>query len=130
MLSDLIFNIWISLRPGQWLKNLVVFAAIIFSRDLFDPDKFIPVFYTFLILCAASSSVYLINDLVDRYRDQLHFSKRNRPIASGKLLPRDAFFGSCFAGFASFYKFLPAFYLSFLSHRYLSSDSGFIFSFA
>jgi len=78
-------DILISLRPIQWLKNLVVFAAIIFSRELFIGAKFLPVFYTFLIFSAASSAIYLINDLVDQPLDQLHFSKKNRPIAAGRL---------------------------------------------
>ena len=82
------FNILISLRPIQWLKNLVVFAAIIFSRELFIPSMFLTVLYTFLIFSAASSSMYLVNDLVDKNKDQLHFSKRNRPIASGNLSTR------------------------------------------
>lgn len=80
-------NIFISLRPTQWLKNLVVFAAIIFSKELFILSKFSLVFYTFLIFSAASSSMYLINDIVDKDKDKLHFSKRNRPIASGKISP-------------------------------------------
>jgi 4-hydroxybenzoate polyprenyltransferase len=78
-------HILISLRPIQWLKNLVVFAAILFSQELFIAEKFIPVLYTFIIFAAASSAMYLVNDLVDRPKDRLHFSKKLRPIAAGKL---------------------------------------------
>jgi len=85
MFKDLIVNIFISMRPRQWLKNLVVFAAIIFAREFFVLGKFLPVFYTFLLFCAASSAMYLINDVVDRDRDKLHFSKKTRPVAAGKL---------------------------------------------
>ncbi len=81
-------NIFISFRPTQWLKNLVVFAAIIFSRELFVASEFYLVFYTFLIFSAASSSMYLINDVVDKDKDKLHFSKKHRPIASGKISDR------------------------------------------
>jgi 4-hydroxybenzoate polyprenyltransferase len=78
-------NVFISLRPIQWLKNLVVFAAILFSQEFFIVDKFVPVFHTFLIFSAGSSATYLVNDLVDRPKDRLHFSKKLRPIAAGKL---------------------------------------------
>lgn len=88
--SSLIADIFTSLRPAQWLKNLVVFSAIIFSGDFFSGTKFAPVFYTFLIFCAASSAMYLINDLVDREADSLHFSKKKRPIAAGKISPKVA----------------------------------------
>lgn len=83
-------SIFSSLRPRQWLKNLVVFAAILFSGELFIPEKFMPVFYTFLIFSIASSAMYLVNDVVDRPRDKVHFSKKNRPIASGKVDERTA----------------------------------------
>lgn len=79
------YHVLVSLRPTQWLKNLVVFAAIVFSRELFVSSKFTPVFYTFLIFSAASSAAYLINDIADAGRDRLHFSKQDRPIASGKF---------------------------------------------
>lgn len=83
-----IAEIFSSLRPRQWLKNIVVFAAIGFSKELFSPEKFWPVFYTFLVFCAASSAMYLINDIVDCKSDRQHFSKKERPIASGKLSAR------------------------------------------
>lgn len=63
----------------------MVFAAIIFSREFFIPERFTPVLYTFLIFCAASSAMYLINDLVDREQDMLHLFKKRRPIAAGKV---------------------------------------------
>ena len=90
MADSLAINIFKSLRPTQWLKNLVVFAAIVFSRQFFILDKFLPVFYTFLIFCAASSSMYLINDIADQDMDKLHFSKKSRPIAAGKLTTKIA----------------------------------------
>ena len=78
-------NLISSLRPRQWLKNLVVFAAIFFSKELFYPEKFWPVLYTLIVFCAASSSMYLLNDIIDREHDKQHFSKKDRPIASGKI---------------------------------------------
>src|SRR4030042_2566174 len=90
MFKDLTLEVFVSVRPRQWIKNLVVFAAILFSKELFILSKFTPVFYTFLIFCAASSSMYLINDIADRNRDKLHFSKKDRPIAAGNLSVRTA----------------------------------------
>jgi len=83
--NNIVVNIIKSLRPIQWVKNLVVFAAILFSRELFIPDKFTPVFLTFIIFSLVSSAMYLLNDMVDKPLDQLHFSKKYRPIASGEL---------------------------------------------
>lgn len=84
--------ILISLRPIQWLKNLVVFGPIAFSQEFFIQSKLIPVFYTFLVFCAASSSMYLVNDLVDKDVDKSHREKRNRPIASDKVCFEAALF--------------------------------------
>lgn len=74
-----------ALRPYQWTKNLLVFAALIFTLDLFDPAKAALAGATFVIFCAASSSVYLVNDVFDRERDRNHPEKRHRPIAAGRL---------------------------------------------
>ena len=84
-MEQLILPLIISIRPIQWLKNLAVFAAIAFSGELFLTDKFISVLYTFLIFTLISSGVYLINDLLDIKGDKLHYSKKNRPLAAGKL---------------------------------------------
>ncbi|OGY27984.1 MAG: hypothetical protein A2864_00665 [Candidatus Woykebacteria bacterium RIFCSPHIGHO2_01_FULL_39_12] len=84
-MEQLILPLIISIRPIQWLKNLAVFAAIAFSGELFLTDKFISVLYTFLIFTLISSGVYLINDLLDIKGDRLHYSKKNRPLAAGKL---------------------------------------------
>src|SRR3989344_7169332 len=85
MISGQMTNIISLLRPRQWLKNLVVFAAIFFSKELFYAEKFWPVLYTLVVFCAASSSMYLLNDIIDREHDKQHFSKKERPIASGKI---------------------------------------------
>lgn len=74
-----------SIRPRQWVKNMAVFAAIVFSGDLFIPGKVIPVFYTFLIFNMAVSVTYLINDIADAKKDRLHYFKKNRPLAKGEL---------------------------------------------
>lgn len=76
-----------AMRPRQWTKNLVVFAAIVFDRKLAEPRYLAPVVAGFGLLCMLASSVYLINDLVDIEQDRQHPTKRYRPIASG-VLPR------------------------------------------
>lgn len=74
------------MRPKQWTKNLLfVFPAIIFDGQLFDPTAFGRVFLSFLLLCLASGTVYIINDLVDIESDRQHPRKQHRPLPSGQL---------------------------------------------
>ncbi len=82
--------ILVSLRPHQWTKNLLVFAALALSKHLFEPEPFLRTLLAFGIFCGLSGTVYLVNDLVDLPRDRLHPRKRLRPLASGALLPRTA----------------------------------------
>jgi 4-hydroxybenzoate polyprenyltransferase len=77
----------VSLRPHQWLKNLVVLAALVFSKHLFEPDAAAQAALAFAVFCALAGAVYLVNDLADLERDQLHPAKRTRPLASGELPP-------------------------------------------
>lgn len=84
-----LYFILVSLRPKQWLKNLSVFAALFFGARLFNQGDTTKVFLVFLIFCLLSSSSYLVNDLFDAKADQAHFSKKNRPIASGKLTAKN-----------------------------------------
>jgi 4-hydroxybenzoate polyprenyltransferase len=74
-----------SLRPGQWTKNLLVFAGLVFSMKLFDPAAVVRSLEAFLVFCALSGVVYLVNDVVDRETDRRHPTKSRRPIASGDL---------------------------------------------
>ena len=83
-------NLLVSLRPDQWTKNLIVFAALIFAVRLFDPAALALATAAFLIFCALSGAVYLINDVSDREADRQHPLKRMRPIASGALAPSTA----------------------------------------
>jgi 4-hydroxybenzoate polyprenyltransferase len=75
----------VSLRPHQWTKNLFVLAALAFSKHLFDGDAVWRAGAAFVIFCALSGAVYVVNDLADVERDRLHPLKRARPIASGAL---------------------------------------------
>ena len=83
-------SLLVSLRPDQWHKNLIVFAALIFAVKLLDPAALARATAAFLIFCATSGVVYLINDVVDREQDRQHPVKRLRPIASGELSPGTA----------------------------------------
>src|SRR5687767_8309312 len=86
----ILLNILISLRPGQWTKNLFVFAAIVFAQRLNDPDAALHAVVAFFVFCALSSTVYLINDVFDREQDRNHPLKAARPVASGALSPASA----------------------------------------
>lgn len=74
-----------SLRPAQWAKNLFVLAPLVFGGLLRDEDAVLSAFLALVAFCAASSSIYLVNDIRDREEDRLHPLKRLRPIAAGTL---------------------------------------------
>ncbi|MCL4389777.1 MAG: decaprenyl-phosphate phosphoribosyltransferase [Patescibacteria group bacterium] len=84
-MAQTFFYLLKEIRVRQWLKNVTVFAAIFFTGQLLNPQLFIISILAFLAFCAASSVVYLINDLTDIERDRLHPFKKNRPLASGKI---------------------------------------------
>jgi 4-hydroxybenzoate polyprenyltransferase len=73
------------MRPKQWAKNLFIFAPLVFDEKLTDFDSVRKTLFGFIIFCLLSSAVYLINDLADVDADRNHPTKKNRPIASGKL---------------------------------------------
>ena len=73
------------LRPQQWPKNLLVFAAAIFANQLFVATSASLAALAFVAFCLASSSVYVINDLLDAEVDRRHPVKRSRPIAAGEI---------------------------------------------
>jgi len=85
-------SLLLSLRPSQWTKNLIVFAALLFGERgaapaFLDPQAIGRAVAAFGIFCALSGVVYLINDIADREKDRLHPLKRHRPIASGAVSP-------------------------------------------
>lgn len=73
------------MRPHQWVKNLLVFAPLVFTHEAGVDNAPGLAVLAFIAFCLASSSVYLLNDLVDREADRLHPKKQHRPIASGRL---------------------------------------------
>jgi 4-hydroxybenzoate polyprenyltransferase len=78
------------LRPRQWTKNMIVYAALVFSRDAGDLHKFGRASVAVLVFCLLSGAIYLLNDIVDIERDRLHATKRLRPLAAGLVTVRAA----------------------------------------
>lgn len=76
----------LALRPNQWVKNFILYAAVIFNGKLFDANFFFLTTAGFIIFCALSSASYLFNDIIDLKYDKLHPLKKQRPLAKG-LVP-------------------------------------------
>ncbi len=76
-----------TMRPKQWTKNVIIYAGLVFDGQLFNFEALTRVTLSFVLLCLAASTVYIINDLFDIERDKLHPKKRYRPLASGMLSP-------------------------------------------
>jgi 4-hydroxybenzoate polyprenyltransferase len=99
-------GILVSLRPYQWVKNTLVFGALIFSRSLSHRDAVLLAVGGFISFCMASSGIYLLNDISDLKEDRAHPVKRLRPLASGAISTSTAaivmallLVGSLFLGF-------------------------------
>jgi UbiA prenyltransferase family len=75
----------VAMRPPEWIKNLLVFAGLLFSGKLDESAQVLDATLTFAAFCAISSAGYLFNDLHDAPFDRQHPKKRHRPIASGVL---------------------------------------------
>lgn len=82
---SVITGIFKTLRPKQWTKNGFIFVALLFDEKLFEAEPFIKTVLGFILLCAISGTVYLINDLVDVEKDRQHPTKKHRPIASKQV---------------------------------------------
>lgn len=72
-------------RPIHWVKNLALFAALIFTGNLYNEALFIKVIWAIITFNLATSATYIFNDVADVKRDRLHPIKKHRPVASGKL---------------------------------------------
>ena len=77
-------------RPNQWVKNFIIYTAIIFSGKLFDPQLFLDTTIGFFIFCLLSSTSYILNDIIDYKYDKKHPTKKNRPLAAGLISIPDA----------------------------------------
>jgi len=79
-----------SIRPQQWLKNLFIFAPLIFSENIFNRSMFLQSLLAFAIFCLLSGALYILNDLKDLEEDRIHPIKSKRPLAAGELKKRQA----------------------------------------
>jgi 4-hydroxybenzoate polyprenyltransferase len=86
----MIINLLKLARPKQWIKNLFVFAPVLFSGHVFDPNYLLTAISAFIVFCLVSSSVYVINDIMDVESDRVHPKKKFRPIASGEVSIKQA----------------------------------------
>lgn len=78
------------LRPQQWVKNVFVAAALVFSKHLEDPAYALKTALAIAVFCALSGAVYAFNDVHDVEADRAHPTKQRRPVASGKISERAA----------------------------------------
>ncbi|UCF71710.1 MAG: decaprenyl-phosphate phosphoribosyltransferase [candidate division WOR-3 bacterium] len=78
------------LRPKQWMKNVFIFAGLIFSKNFFDPESVETGIYAFIVFSLLSSSGYIFNDILDYREDAAHPLKAKRPIAAGRIRGRSA----------------------------------------
>jgi 4-hydroxybenzoate polyprenyltransferase len=74
-----------AMRPKQWVKNIFIFAGIVFDRKLGDFEALSATILGAILFSLLASAIYIINDISDIEADRLHPTKKNRPIASGKL---------------------------------------------
>ncbi len=81
------FWLFVSSRPRQWLKNLAIFAALVFEGSFFHTNAFLITVLGFFIFCLVTSGIYIINDVIDREKDLAHPFKSKRPIAAGRISP-------------------------------------------
>src|ERR1700730_9167725 len=110
-----------SLRPRQWVKNLFVFAGVVFAQQVFTPLDWRAA-AAFVILCGLSGAIYLFNDVADVDKDRLHPQKKLRPIAAGALsIPFTGAIGLALSGacLAAAFSLSPVFGLTALGYGVL-----------
>jgi 4-hydroxybenzoate polyprenyltransferase len=87
------------MRPFQWVKNIIIFIPLIFSKKLFEFDSLVLSFTVFICFILASSIIYIFNDIWDLKQDKKHpIKKKNRPLANNNLKKKDAYFLFVFLG--------------------------------
>ena len=84
-------NYFLLTRPFQWVKNLIIFIPLIFSKKLFELDAFVLSSIGFISFILASSIIYIFNDICDLENDKKHPIKKNRPLANNSLKKKDAY---------------------------------------
>ena len=81
----MLFSLLETMRPRQWPKNGFVFVALLFDRQLDQPESILQTIAAFVLLCLMSGAVYTMNDLADIESDRQHPRKKHRPLPSGRL---------------------------------------------
>jgi len=94
-------GLWKTMRPQQWTKNVIIYAALVFDGKLLQPDLFWRTTLIAVCFSLLSSSVYILNDLVDIENDRQHPRKSLRPLPSGQLNPRFALVAAVILAVAS-----------------------------
>ena len=84
-------NYFLLTRPFQWVKNVIIFIPLIFSKKLFELDAFVLSSIGFISFILASSIIYIFNDICDLEKDKKHPIKKNRPLANNSLKKKDAY---------------------------------------
>ena len=121
------------LRPKHWIKNVFLFAGIVFGQKLLSAESVLVAIEGFICFCGLSSAAYIINDLWDLQADRLHPLKKDRPLAAGKISLTTAtalgivltaamlgwafWLGSLFGLMAAFYMGLNLAYTFWLKHE-------------
>jgi 4-hydroxybenzoate polyprenyltransferase len=82
-----IYGLLRTFRPRQWIKNGLVFMALLFDQKLTNWPLLLRTTLAFILFCMVSSTVYIINDLVDIEKDKVHPKKKNRALPSGQMKP-------------------------------------------
>ena len=90
------------LRPTNWIKNGFIAFPLVFSHNLFNQEKFSATLISIMAFSLLSSTVYIINDLIDKEADKLHERKSKRPIASGEISNFTALLSASFLGLLAF----------------------------
>ena len=88
------YELLVAARPYQWSKNLLLLVPMIASQEVRDWGICWSLLFAFIAFSLCASAVYLVNDMLDLRADRLHPTKRNRPIAAGRLAPKHAVFGA------------------------------------
>ncbi len=91
-MTKIIKNYIILIRPYQWVKNIILFAGLIFGKKLNDPEAILRAVSAFFLFSFIASCQYVINDYIDRKEDAMHPEKKHRPLASGAIEPNTALF--------------------------------------
>jgi len=84
-------NYFLLTRPFQWVKNVIIFIPLIFSKKLFELDAFVLSSIGFISFILASSIIYIFNDICDLEKDKKHPIKKNRPLANNSLKKKDTY---------------------------------------